>query len=524
MLAALALLAATLGTTPATATPHQRGPVEPGPLSELTDEEATYRICPHLTDSIARLYAAYFDRGPDDAGFEFWADQLSSGQTDLDAISTFFSESPEFRIVYGADKSATEFVELVYQNVLGRGADAEGLQFWTNKLEAGELSRGAVMLNFSESPEFVALTNTSDPLAGHFSWYPEGTRFVCGQGAFTISDLGPDAQDVDVLSFVDPRMLTSAPQAVQIVVRSESAGSTSSTDQTELVLAAETVPLDLLLLRNLSLPTSESAVRTHLDVRADAAAFTYIAVLPADVAPFAQRSGWEPEDRLPTMREFVAETELAVAAVDAYWDANAPDLTRMPYVPPTIVGTYDGFDALSTPRCGTATLRPNNAYYCSTSNWIAWDLTLMANGYAFGDSFIYFVIAHEWAHSIQAQIDAPLVDVAEELQADCLAGAALYGWTAPGSESPLAPVFGPAADRADDQATSAVAVQRLRSDNESRLIFEPGDVDELRETLRFLADDEPWTNPQSHGNPEQRIDSFAAGATGGIDACLAPQQ
>ena len=37
-----------------------------------------------------------------------------------------------------------------------------------------------------------------------------------------------------------------------------------------------------------------------------------------------------------------------------------------------------------------------------------------------GDTWIYLVIAHEWAHAIQNRLDLGLVANGRELQADCL--------------------------------------------------------------------------------------------------------
>ena len=44
-----------------------------------------------------------------------------------------------------------------YWSVLGRAPDPGGLAFWTGELNSGYRSRGQVMLEFSESQEFVAL-------------------------------------------------------------------------------------------------------------------------------------------------------------------------------------------------------------------------------------------------------------------------------------------------------------------------------------------------------------------------------
>jgi hypothetical protein len=54
-----------------------------------------------------------------------------------------------------------QFVSLLYQNVLGRTADAGGLAFWTGQLNNAAMTRGQVMLSFSESAEFVSGSRNS---------------------------------------------------------------------------------------------------------------------------------------------------------------------------------------------------------------------------------------------------------------------------------------------------------------------------------------------------------------------------
>lgn len=135
--------------------------------------------CLQFTDSIVRLYSAYFLRAPDQEGFEFWQGQYESGGYDLPRMSTFFSQSDEFVERYGA-LSDTEFVELIYQNIFGRAADAGGRDFWLDKMQREGLGRGTVMLNFSESPEYIEQSESALSPAGHFNWYPDGTQFACG--------------------------------------------------------------------------------------------------------------------------------------------------------------------------------------------------------------------------------------------------------------------------------------------------------------------------------------------------------
>jgi uncharacterized protein len=172
----------------------------------------------------------------------------------------------------------------------------------------------------------------------------------------------------------------------------------------------------------------------------------------------------------------------AVTVVDKFWRRWFAEQGRR-YVPPTVEGGYVGTRG---PRCGDQPSVPGNAYYCPAGNFLAWDENLMKAGYTqIGDAWVYLVIAHEWGHAIQAQLPGRLVSQAVELQADCLAGAALDG-----------------------------------AARDGLVRIEPGDDQEIARTLQAVADDFPWTDESSHGNARQRLASFQAGVRDGVDACL----
>jgi serine protease len=117
-----------------------------------------FLLSPEFGQNIAPvvdLYFAYFRRIPDYYGLMSWVNLRAQGTT-LETIADAFGESPEFQQTYGT-LSNSQFVELVYQNVLGRQADPDGLAFWTDELDSGRRSRGEVMIGFIDSPEFQGL-------------------------------------------------------------------------------------------------------------------------------------------------------------------------------------------------------------------------------------------------------------------------------------------------------------------------------------------------------------------------------
>ena len=128
---------------------------EVGPR-ELTGEFAE---ASGIEGSIARLYVAVFNRQPDAAGHAFWVEQAANGMNLVD-MANFFVNSDEFANTYDELDNAA-FIDLLYVNVLTRGGEAAGVEFWNGQLDSGAMSRAVVVLNFSESVEFKALTKTS---------------------------------------------------------------------------------------------------------------------------------------------------------------------------------------------------------------------------------------------------------------------------------------------------------------------------------------------------------------------------
>lgn len=104
-----------------------------------------------------RMYQAALDRTPDLEGLGHWIRVLESGQS-LETVASGFINSEEFQQKYGAATSAEEFVTLLYNNVLDRDPDPEGLNNWVNALESGINSRESTVVGFSESQEFINMT------------------------------------------------------------------------------------------------------------------------------------------------------------------------------------------------------------------------------------------------------------------------------------------------------------------------------------------------------------------------------
>lgn len=127
-------------------------------------------------DDVFRLYRATLDRDPDERGLESWSTLLSEGQA-YSSIAGGFTNSNEFRKTYGA-LDDNGFVDLLYQNVLDRAADAGGLAAWLEQMSNG-LSREGVVEGFAQSREFV--NKTAAPFTAYMKAV-EGDVFDGGAG------------------------------------------------------------------------------------------------------------------------------------------------------------------------------------------------------------------------------------------------------------------------------------------------------------------------------------------------------
>ena len=175
----------------------------------------------------------------------------------------------------------------------------------------------------------------------------------------------------------------------------------------------------------------------------------------------------------------IADLDTAVQITDGFWSDHWSDFFPGAYASPTVVGLYDGTDEADAPQCDGHPLRANNAFYCPQEDFVAWDVGIVSSGYEIGDAWAYLVVAHEWGHAIQSRLGLP---TESEVQADCLAGAALFG---------------------------AVADGALR--------FDESDQAEIAAAFDELSGKSAHTG---HGVPLERIEAFDLGHQRGVLACL----
>ena len=129
-------------------------------LHVTDDIKATFDLVTgkdNVTGRMFRLYNAAFARFPDASGLDYWIGKNASGENSNRVVAQSFLASEEFSQKYGSDVSDETYVNNLYKNVLGRDADAEGLNYWVGNLTNGIETRYEALLGFAESTENKAL-------------------------------------------------------------------------------------------------------------------------------------------------------------------------------------------------------------------------------------------------------------------------------------------------------------------------------------------------------------------------------
>ncbi len=129
------------------------------PLSEPRD------LNYNLTSYVMRCYEKLLGRKADTTGLNTWTERLLSGAGGSEIMWSIVN-SNEFK---NNNYSPETMVEIFYQAMLGRSADATGKQNWVNCLNQG-VSANYVLKGLTDSPEFSSLCAKYGMHSGSFSF------------------------------------------------------------------------------------------------------------------------------------------------------------------------------------------------------------------------------------------------------------------------------------------------------------------------------------------------------------------
>ena len=184
--------------------------------------------------------------------------------------------------------------------------------------------------------------------------------------------------------------------------------------------------------------------------------------------------------------------DLALEDLASYWDRELPRVYGEAFRP-LAGGLVPYGPATPVPQCGPDRILYEdiaaNALYCPNEDLIAWDRVALIPDLdaRFGPLTVGIVMAHEFAHAIQARAGVRGETVLLELQADCFAGA----WVAD------------AKDRIDVFTTEGGTLDHAI-----------GGFLELRDTVGVAAFD-----PNAHGSGFDRVSAFQDGFDRGNEVC-----
>lgn len=175
-----------------------------------------------------------------------------------------------------------------------------------------------------------------------------------------------------------------------------------------------------------------------------------------------------------------ARIEVGLDQLEDYWKAELKDL-GVNYRPPGIVQIYEGEEGA-----------PPNAFYVPSADAVFIDLRLLNElAVEYGEYSAVAVLAHEWGHFIQDQLDLlstsrPLRGI--ELQADCFTGSFTQYLSNTGQ------------------------LQAGEKDAASDLFYSIGDD--------IINPDAPYNQPGAHGTGDERRGAFEYGWANSDNACL----
>ena len=111
-------------------------------------------------DVVMDFYRGMLARLPDENGFAAWTDQLRTRQCTSPSSGSMREESIAIANAFanehgGRNRSNAQYVGDLYNAILRRGGDLQGVQAWVQQLDSGTLTRAQVREQFFNSDEFA---------------------------------------------------------------------------------------------------------------------------------------------------------------------------------------------------------------------------------------------------------------------------------------------------------------------------------------------------------------------------------
>jgi len=100
-------------------------------------------------DIVLSFYVAFYGRPPDTGGFDYWATQLDINKGNISDLIEPFSNEAEYTEKFGPLDNKGK-INRLYNQILGRDADDEGLEYYSKELERGNITPGAISISIMD--------------------------------------------------------------------------------------------------------------------------------------------------------------------------------------------------------------------------------------------------------------------------------------------------------------------------------------------------------------------------------------
>lgn len=128
----------------------------------LADVEPSYEQ--DTAGFVTRLYGVCLNRNPDPEGLNYWTQVLENETSTGCSVAAGFIFSEEFQ---NKDVTDDEYVEYMYNAFFGRGSDEPGKEYWVSQMNEG-MSREKLFEGFANSAEFFSLCRDYGIVSGSY--------------------------------------------------------------------------------------------------------------------------------------------------------------------------------------------------------------------------------------------------------------------------------------------------------------------------------------------------------------------
>ena len=106
----------------------------------------------NVTRFVARNYTQFLGRSYEADGLNYWCEPINNHTKSMQEIAYGFVFSPECT---NKNLSDSEFAAMLYRGCFDREGEQAGIDFYTEKLRSGEMTREDAFWGFANSPEFA---------------------------------------------------------------------------------------------------------------------------------------------------------------------------------------------------------------------------------------------------------------------------------------------------------------------------------------------------------------------------------